>query len=42
MSTDSKHYVRAAQLADVQAAGNLVIHIEGHAIALFTQSDKIY
>ena len=42
MSTDSKHYVRAAQLADVQAAGNLVIHIDGHAIALFTQGDKIY
>jgi nitrite reductase/ring-hydroxylating ferredoxin subunit len=42
MSTNSESYVRAAQLADVQAAGYLVIHAEGQAIALFTQGDKIY
>lgn len=42
MSTDSKHYVRAAQLAEVQAAGNLVVRIEGRTIALFSVGDKIY
>jgi nitrite reductase/ring-hydroxylating ferredoxin subunit len=42
MSTNPKHYVRAAQLADVQAAGNLVVHVEGQTIALFSVDDKVY
>ncbi|HEY9670652.1 MAG TPA: Rieske (2Fe-2S) protein [Waterburya sp.] len=42
MSTNPKHYVRAAQLADVQAAGNLVVHVEGQTITLFSVDDKIY
>lgn len=42
MSSNSKHYVKAAQLADVQAAGNLVVHAEGQTIALFSVNDKIY
>lgn len=42
MSTNSEHYVKAAQLADVQTAEYLVVHKEGHAIALFSQGDKIY
>lgn len=42
MSSDSKHYVKAAQLAEVQAAGNLVVHVEGQTIALFNAGDKIY
>ena len=42
MSSNSKHFVRAAQLADVQAAGNLVVLVEGQTIALFSVDDKIY
>ncbi len=42
MSSNSKHYVKAAQLAEVQAAGNLVVHVEGQTIALFNAGDKIY
>jgi nitrite reductase/ring-hydroxylating ferredoxin subunit len=42
MSTNSKHYVKAAQLTDVQTAGTLVVHVEGQAIALFSQGEKVY
>lgn len=42
MSTNSKHYVRAAQLAEIQATGSLVVHLEGQTIALFSQGDKLY
>jgi nitrite reductase/ring-hydroxylating ferredoxin subunit len=42
MSTNSKHYVKAAQLADIQATGSLIVNLEGQTIALFSQGDKIY
>lgn len=42
MFTKSESYVRAAKLADIQASGYSVVHIEGHTIALFSQGDKIY
>lgn len=42
MSTNSKHYVRAAQLAEIQATGSLVVHLEGQTIALFSQGDNLY
>ena len=42
MSTNSKHYVKAAQVADIQATGSLIVNLEGQTIALFSQGDKIY
>jgi len=42
MSTAPSHYVRAAQLAELQAAGCLVAQIEGHTLALFVYGDKVY
>ncbi|NER94419.1 MAG: Rieske (2Fe-2S) protein [Symploca sp. SIO1B1] len=42
MSSNTKNYVRVAQLTDVQAAGYLVVHTQGQAIALFSEGDKIY
>lgn len=41
-TTNTTHYVRIAQAADVKASGYLVVHAEGQAIALFNQGDKIY
>ncbi len=41
LPTESR-YTRAASLADVQAAGCEVIHVEGHTIALFSYGDKVY
>ncbi len=35
-------YARAARLADVQNAGCLGVHVEGHMLALFAYGDKIY
>ncbi len=42
MSTNTKNYVKVAQLTEVQAAGYLVVHSQGQTIALFSQSDQIY
>ena len=42
MATLTQHYVRVAQLDDVQTAGILVVPIEGHTLALISQGDKIY
>ncbi|GAB1541000.1 hypothetical protein NUACC21_36690 [Scytonema sp. NUACC21] len=39
---DKNYYVRAVSVADVQAAGSMVVHIEKHAIALFYSDNKIY
>jgi nitrite reductase/ring-hydroxylating ferredoxin subunit len=41
MFTD-EHYVRTAKLADVQAAGCLVVPIEGHTLVLFSRGNQIY
>jgi nitrite reductase/ring-hydroxylating ferredoxin subunit len=38
----TEHQVRAARLADVQAAGCLVVQVEGHTLALFNHRDQIY
>lgn len=35
-------YVRAASLADVQAKGSLLVHLEKQAIALFYSDDQVY
>jgi nitrite reductase/ring-hydroxylating ferredoxin subunit len=40
--TLSERYIRTAKLADVQAAGFLVVNLEGHTLALFSSSDKVY
>ncbi|MBW4576307.1 MAG: Rieske 2Fe-2S domain-containing protein [Aphanothece sp. CMT-3BRIN-NPC111] len=42
METLTQHYVRVAQLGDVQAAGILVVPIEGYTLALISQGNKIY
>src|SRR6516165_11271837 len=42
MSTAPGHHVRAAQLAELRAAGCLVAQIEGHTLALFVYGDKVY
>ncbi|NER51440.1 MAG: Rieske (2Fe-2S) protein [Symploca sp. SIO1A3] len=42
MSTNTKNYVKVAQLPEVQAAGYLVVHSQGQTIALFSQGDQIY
>jgi nitrite reductase/ring-hydroxylating ferredoxin subunit len=39
MKTDQ--YVRAARLADVRATGCTVTRLNGHAVALFTQGDRV-
>ncbi|MCX7594373.1 MAG: Rieske 2Fe-2S domain-containing protein, partial [Fischerella sp.] len=41
-TTNTQHYVRVAEVADVKAAGCRVIYTEGQAIALFSQGEKIY
>ena len=42
MTTASEHYVQVAQIDDVRKTGSLVVHAEGHAIALFSTDDQIY
>jgi nitrite reductase/ring-hydroxylating ferredoxin subunit len=42
MSEAPSHYVRAAQLAELQAAGCLAVQVEGHTLALFVYGDKVY
>lgn len=41
-TTNIEHYVCVAQVADVKAAGCLVVYAQGQAIALWNHSDKIY
>lgn len=36
------HLVRAATLAEVQTAGRLVVQLDGHAVVLFAQGDRIF
>lgn len=42
MLTNTEHYVRAAKLANIQAAGCLVVPIEGHTLALFSRGNQVY
>ena len=42
MTSEDEHYVRAAKLADIQAAGCLGVQVEGHTLALFSHGDQIY
>lgn len=35
-------FVRAASLGEVKASGRLVVHLEGHTIALFLVGDRVY
>lgn len=36
------HFVRVCRLADVQAAGCLTVHVEGHTLALFARGDEVH
>ena len=38
----SERLVRAASLADVQAAGRLVVHVDRHTLCLFAEGDGVY
>jgi len=42
MSQAPSHYVRGAQLAELQGAGCLAVQVEGHTLALFVCGDKVY
>ncbi len=42
MAIATGHYVRAARVADVEAAERLVVQVEGHAIVLFANAGRIY
>lgn len=42
MVTAGENFVRAASLEEVQTAGRLVVQLDGHAIVLFAQGDRIY
>lgn len=41
-SSVTDRYIRAASLADVQAKGSLLVHLEKQAIALFYSDNKVY
>ncbi len=41
-STGIDYYVRAASLAEVQAAGSLLVNLEKQAIALFYSGNRVY
>ncbi len=41
-SSQKQNFVPVAKVSDVEAAGVMVVHAEGHAIALFHHDDKIY
>ncbi|MBW4501853.1 MAG: hypothetical protein KME57_20370 [Scytonema hyalinum WJT4-NPBG1] len=41
-ATGTDRYIRAAKLADVQAAGSLLVNLEKHTIALFYSENKVY
>ena len=36
------HFVRVCSLADVQAAGCLTVHVEGHTLALFARGEELH
>jgi nitrite reductase/ring-hydroxylating ferredoxin subunit len=38
----SKDTVRAASLADLRAAGRLVVRVDGHALCLFAEGDEVH
>ncbi|KAB8331330.1 Rieske (2Fe-2S) protein [Scytonema tolypothrichoides VB-61278] len=40
--TGTNRYIRAAKLADVQAAGSFIVNLEKHTIALFYCDNKVY
>lgn len=42
MSDLSEHYIYAAALVDVQAAGCLTVQVDGRIVALFANSESIY
>lgn len=42
MAISTDRYVRAASAADVEAAGRLVVQVEGHDIVLFAHANRIY
>jgi nitrite reductase/ring-hydroxylating ferredoxin subunit len=41
-ATKTDDYIRVAQLAEVQAAGSLLVHKEKHTIALFYSNNTVY
>src|SRR3972149_4085808 len=41
-SIQTKKLVFAARLSDVKSAGCLAVNLDGHALALFAQGDRIY
>ncbi|MEH2085734.1 Rieske (2Fe-2S) protein [Nostoc sp.] len=41
-ATKTDNYIRVAQLAEVQAAGSLLVHKEKHTIALFYSNNTVY
>lgn len=42
METTAQRWVKAARAADVRAAGRLVVHLDGHAVALFAWHEGLY
>src|SRR5262245_41126522 len=36
------HFLRVCSLADVQAAGRLTVHVEGHTLALFARGGEVH
>jgi nitrite reductase/ring-hydroxylating ferredoxin subunit len=42
VSRESAHFVRAGRLAEVKAAGLLTAHVEGHALLLVAQGERVY
>jgi nitrite reductase/ring-hydroxylating ferredoxin subunit len=38
----AERFVRAASLAELRAAGRLVVHVDRHAICLFADGDEVY
>lgn len=42
MSAITEQFVRAAALADVQAAGRMAVQVDGHTLALFAHGDTVY
>jgi nitrite reductase/ring-hydroxylating ferredoxin subunit len=41
-TVESGHYVRAARVEDLQAAGCVVARVNGHALALFSHGGQVY
>jgi len=38
----AERFVRAASLAELRAAGRLVVHVDRHAVCLFADGDEVY